>query len=310
MDNFQNKYQCKCRHWYGGENCDFLNPCHSNPCQNGGKCVKIHWYKYKCICPRQYLGITCSEKNPCYSNPCQNYGACSIVKKYYNYLYKCQCLYNYKGNNCQFYIPHGQVNHMLSRSCGGTARVIFLNGFGYERQWGSWSTCPSRSGNYLDAYGSIGAILCDYGPVRHSSMAVSDPHKNVIWEYSDGKFAFPTSVVYVWFIVDLGEIKKFNLISFFNTFYYEPIHYKTSLISIQWSKLKPPENFSFRFPWKPKFKMYSVRYNKKFTSSYGMYSFSKRLQQVEEARYIYVSLQAGVRQNGLGLRSIKVLYVP
>ena len=39
-----------------------LDPCTSNPCQNGGKCISdIH--TFKCICPARYSGDYCEGSN-------------------------------------------------------------------------------------------------------------------------------------------------------------------------------------------------------------------------------------------------------
>ncbi|NXX92911.1 FA7 factor, partial [Centropus bengalensis] len=45
---------------------DCLNPCSSNPCNNGGVC-KIRHYNYLCICPPRFGGHNCEKGDEC---PC------------------------------------------------------------------------------------------------------------------------------------------------------------------------------------------------------------------------------------------------
>ena len=55
------------------------NPCNSNPCRNGGRCVNNNENTaFECICPNGYEGDLCQERsNPCQPNPCENGGACT-----------------------------------------------------------------------------------------------------------------------------------------------------------------------------------------------------------------------------------------
>ncbi|NXW55142.1 FA10 factor, partial [Eurystomus gularis] len=41
-----------------------LNPCSTNPCNNGGVC-KVRHYNYFCICPPKFGGVNCEKVNAC-----------------------------------------------------------------------------------------------------------------------------------------------------------------------------------------------------------------------------------------------------
>ena len=36
-----------------------VDPCHPNPCQNGGSCHATDEHNYKCVCPTGFEGFNC-----------------------------------------------------------------------------------------------------------------------------------------------------------------------------------------------------------------------------------------------------------
>ena len=45
---------------FKGHNCNILNPCASNPCENGGTCTSTAT-GYSCSCPPSHTGERCHE---------------------------------------------------------------------------------------------------------------------------------------------------------------------------------------------------------------------------------------------------------
>ncbi|GAB1868117.1 Protein crumbs [Camponotus japonicus] len=62
-ENLQGTYQCICDPGYCGyNNCDMVDPCQEDYCQNGGTCKCAHDGRYECDCTSEYTGQNCTEK--------------------------------------------------------------------------------------------------------------------------------------------------------------------------------------------------------------------------------------------------------
>ncbi len=52
-------YDCICNAGRSGDKCQYINPCTSSPCQNGGSCSIWNGQYYNCTCPIIYTGTNC-----------------------------------------------------------------------------------------------------------------------------------------------------------------------------------------------------------------------------------------------------------
>ncbi|XP_061169998.1 sushi, von Willebrand factor type A, EGF and pentraxin domain-containing protein 1-like [Saccostrea echinata] len=93
-------YVCACLPGYGGPRCQFdVNECSKNPCKNGGQCLnQVNGYKCNCIQPGTG-GPNCEDmKNDCLPNPC-NVSHSDYCMDLLNDFY-CQCHVGYRGKTC------------------------------------------------------------------------------------------------------------------------------------------------------------------------------------------------------------------
>ena len=56
-------FHCKCLSHSSGLNCEFTNPCFSNPCKNQGYCEN-YGNDFKCICKANFTGNICENMIP------------------------------------------------------------------------------------------------------------------------------------------------------------------------------------------------------------------------------------------------------
>eukprot|EP00457_Paulinella_chromatophora_P000734 gb/GEZN01000734.1/.p1 GENE.gb/GEZN01000734.1/~~gb/GEZN01000734.1/.p1 ORF type:complete len:1125 (+),score=82.12 gb/GEZN01000734.1/:66-3440(+) len=94
--------------------CD-INACSTNPCLNGGSCIK-QGQSFQCDCSATagYTGTTCQTKiDMCKNFPCKNGGSCKDVGT----TYSCTCAAGYEGTDCS-----SLKNNCVGSSCmnGGT----------------------------------------------------------------------------------------------------------------------------------------------------------------------------------------------
>ncbi|XP_065061722.1 MAM and LDL-receptor class A domain-containing protein 1-like isoform X22 [Rhopilema esculentum] len=96
--NSGGSYMCVCPSGFTGLNCETtVNACASNPCQNGGSCYSSGG-SYMCVCPSGFTGLNCETTvDACASNPCQNGGSCSS----FGGSYMCSCPSGFTGLNCE-----------------------------------------------------------------------------------------------------------------------------------------------------------------------------------------------------------------
>ncbi|XP_046472081.1 sushi, von Willebrand factor type A, EGF and pentraxin domain-containing protein 1 isoform X1 [Neodiprion pinetum] len=110
------------------------DPCHKNPCHNGGKCVPVG-SDFKCECIGDFIGSKCEIRpNPCDSLPCLNEGQCIALDGIKNSIeHKCLCKSGFTGINCETYIDECSTNPCRNGgSCISTEvdyKCICKNGF-------------------------------------------------------------------------------------------------------------------------------------------------------------------------------------
>src|SRR6185437_15165515 len=105
----------QCRTYYNGDgcNCQPINYCASNPCQNGATCNQFVGL-YTCTCAAGFSGLQCqTDINECASTPCVNGGTCVDHVN----SFTCNCVPGYSGLQCQT-----NINECSSTPCqnGGT----------------------------------------------------------------------------------------------------------------------------------------------------------------------------------------------
>ncbi|XP_068110920.1 cadherin EGF LAG seven-pass G-type receptor 3 [Hyperolius riggenbachi] len=83
--------RCRCPQGFTGDYCETeINLCYSNPCQNGGVCVKRE-SGYTCICKERFTGDNCevdSGSGRCRPGVCRNGGTCTNLAEG---GFTCQC---------------------------------------------------------------------------------------------------------------------------------------------------------------------------------------------------------------------------
>jgi len=92
-----NGYLCQCPSNTFGDDCQFINECFSNPCQNGATCEDGD-LSFTCICPPGFNGTLCEQSfDDCISQPCLNNGTCFDGPN----RFICVCTEEYDGETCE-----------------------------------------------------------------------------------------------------------------------------------------------------------------------------------------------------------------
>ncbi|XP_065127833.1 protocadherin Fat 1 [Paramisgurnus dabryanus] len=112
-------YFCKCSILFSGTQCEVnISPCDSNPCLYGGTCIQNN-LDYYCKCRRQYSGQRCHIAPYCKENPCQNGGLC--IDSLDGPI--CECKQGFKGERCVI-----DVDECVDMPCFNNGRCINIHG--------------------------------------------------------------------------------------------------------------------------------------------------------------------------------------
>lgn len=156
--------KCFCKPGYYGPTCSSeLDACASNPCLNGGTCLRLT-NDYLCQCPKGFIGDNCSKKiNACLSNPCPlERSACIPLA---NGTYRCHCLLGFNDPpECQKYVdPCTSTGHKNICENGGTC----------AHRPGSNQTFCICSNTFSGDYCEIWNPACDSNPCMNNATCNS-----------------------------------------------------------------------------------------------------------------------------------------
>ncbi|XP_057205827.1 protocadherin Fat 1 isoform X2 [Triplophysa rosa] len=110
---------CKCNTLFSGTHSEVnISPCDSNPCLYGGTCIQNN-LDYICECRGEYSGQRCQIGPYCKENPCQNGGICidSLDGPV------CECEPGFKGERCTV-----DVDECLDNPCLNNGRCVNTHG--------------------------------------------------------------------------------------------------------------------------------------------------------------------------------------
>ncbi|XP_077039819.1 sushi, nidogen and EGF-like domain-containing protein 1 isoform X5 [Agelaius phoeniceus] len=113
-------FLCLCEPGYTGHHCELdVDECQSEPCKNSGTCQDLPG-SFACSCPEGFLGTQCeTEVDACESDPCQNGGECES----YGGSYLCVCPEGFFGYHCET-----ASDPCFSSPCGSRGYCLPSNG--------------------------------------------------------------------------------------------------------------------------------------------------------------------------------------
>ena len=159
---------------YRGLECEFADPCASNPCHSAATCqLSEASGKHYCLCPPYFSGsgcdfylVPCTDPN----NHCTSYGKGNCLP---NGL--CNCTDGYHGLRCE--VKPGEEDHCQGYPCqhGGICTSLSATTFGCHCQEGfngtrcqteidECSLTPSRCLNGATCRNSFHSFSCDCSP--------------------------------------------------------------------------------------------------------------------------------------------------
>jgi hypothetical protein len=138
-------YTCTCPSGFTGNRCELidsssnLDPCTTNPCLHGSRCLSTSTTSFACQCSVGFFGNSCeSEYNLCNTAPCFNGGICQPGIN----AFKCSCPEGVAGRFCEVLCPSG----MTGPNCDKPIDYCDSMGLSYCQNGG---TCESFGGKAI-----------------------------------------------------------------------------------------------------------------------------------------------------------------
>jgi len=97
-------YTCTCNIGFYGTNCESVDNCANNNCENGATCNPVDG---SCNCAAGFTGVNCESVDKCANNNCENGATCNPVDG------SCDCAAGFNGSNC------GDVDQCHQNNNGG-----------------------------------------------------------------------------------------------------------------------------------------------------------------------------------------------
>lgn len=161
-----------------GKTCQQADPCASNPCANGGRCLPFE-ASYICSCPTGFHGPTCRQDvNECGQtpSPCRNGGTC------HNEVgsFRCACRPTHTGPLCDLpFVPCSPSPCQNGGTCRPTGDTTHecacLPGRSHLTPYRSISVAaapfhPTAAGGYEGLCGIDAVPLCMVGGARPNAL--------------------------------------------------------------------------------------------------------------------------------------------
>ena len=172
-------YTCSCPSGFTGNICELtdsssnVDPCATNPCLHGSRCLSTRTTSYICQCSVGFFGDSCeNEYNPCNTAPCFNGGTCQPGIN----AFRCSCPEGVAGRFCEVLCPRG----VTGPNCDETIDYCQRMGLAYCQNGG---TCESLGGKAIchctdGFYGEQcnSQLSCSSSPCKHHGTCSSLPN--------------------------------------------------------------------------------------------------------------------------------------